>query len=628
MSPPITTNFEFKGGQIADHVNSWRKIPSDPWLLDSVRGVKIPFVELPAQTREPQPFRLAQSEIQILSQEVEKLLEKGIVEEASQVGGQAISNIFLRPKKDGGHRLILDLTWVNRHVEYEHFKMTSIQTALNMMRPECWMGSIDLKDAYYSVPVAEEHRKYLRFRWFGKLFQFRVLPNGLACAPRFFTKMLAPAYAILREQGIECFPYIDDSFVVADTAGKCRAGVEELGRLLEELGFVVHPTKSVFTPTQNLLFLGFELNSVEFSVFLTAEKRDKLVRAATDLLQKREPTIREVAGLVGLMVVYQQAFVYAGAYVKGIEKEKTEALSRTRGDFDQPMVLGEKARTDIAWWLQNIGCSGAPVRRKSPDMVVYTDASNEGWGAHIGELATGGRWSEAEMEDHINVLELKAILLGLQSLCPDLQEAHIRVMTDNTTALAYIKHMGGSRSDRCNKVAKEVWDWAEERRVWISIAHIPGIENVLADYKSRHFSDNLEWSLNDKLFAKVVKVFGEMEVDLFATRLNAKLPCYVSWQPDPKALAVDAFMLDWSELKFYAFPPFSLVGLVMEKILEDRATGVLIVPWWPTQPWWGRLASLGLRRLKFRPRKDNLLPSGKPDSLRFVGHSPLGAFRF
>ena len=105
-----------------------------------------------------------------MSEEVQKLLGKSVVEEVKPIQDQVISNFFLRPKKDGGHKLILDLTWVNLHVEYEHFKMTSINTAREIMRPGCWIGWIDLKDTYYSIPVAEEHRHYLRFRWNGRLF--------------------------------------------------------------------------------------------------------------------------------------------------------------------------------------------------------------------------------------------------------------------------------------------------------------------------------------------------------------------------------------------------------------------------------------------------------------------------
>ena len=152
---------KFVGGQIADLVQEWQKLSSEPWLINSVKGVCIPFVELPVQEREPTPYKLSREESQFLDEELIKLLDKCIVEEVEPCQEQVLSNIFLRPKKDGDYRLILDLTWVNYHVEYEHFKMCSIKTALEMMRRNCWMGSIDLKDAYYSVPVRGDQRRFL-----------------------------------------------------------------------------------------------------------------------------------------------------------------------------------------------------------------------------------------------------------------------------------------------------------------------------------------------------------------------------------------------------------------------------------------------------------------------------------
>ena len=629
MSSPLDNPSTFVGGQIKDHLSEWRKISGDPWVLGSVTGVTIPFVELPVQDREPHPYRLSAEESEFVDSEVGRMLEKGILEIADPVEGQVISNVFLRPKKDGSFRMILDLTWVNTFVEYEHFKMHSIQTATDMMREGCWMSSIDLKDAYYSVPVTVGQRRFLRFRWGDQLLQFRVLPNGLACAPRFFTKLLVPIYATLRERGCECFPYIDDSFIVADSAEKCEDTTRQLQGLLENLGFVIHLKKSETTPTKKLVFLGYELDSEVMRISLTKEKEDKLLLAATDLVQKTTPTIREVAGLVGLLVAFSQAFSYGAIHSKNLEMNKIEALQRARGDFDQKMSLSDLARADIQWWITNVRRSGRPLELEKPEMTLFTDASEEGWGAHVNERATGGRWSEEEKLDHINILELRAILFGLQSLCQEV-ESHVKIMTDNTTAMAYVRHQGGVKSPGCHEVAEQIWSWAEERQVWLSIAHIPGVDNHLADYKSRHFADNLEWEVSDRIWSKIVHVFRQQpDIDLFASRLNRKVNCYVSWMPDPNAYAIDAFMLDWSEFNcFYAFPPFSVVGRAIEKIVREEARGILVVPHWTSRPWWGRLESLKLRRLTFRERKGNLKASGNPNNVDFLSRSPLVAFLF
>ena len=396
---------------------------------------------------------------------------------------------------------------------------------------------------------------------------------------------------------------------------------------MESLGFKIHPEKSVSFPVQELIFLGFNLDSRSLQISLTVEKEDKLIRAARDVLSKQLVSIREMAGLIGLTISFAQAFKFGGRHTKQLEIEKVQALAQARGNFDAKMVVSEKAKEDILWWISNVKSSGKEILETDPEIVLFTDASNEGWGAHVEDTATGGRWSDDEKPSHINVLELRAIDFALRSLC-DREGTHIKVFTDNMTALAYIKHQGGVKSPDCNKVAQDIWAWCEDRDVWLSIAHIPGLENELADYKSRHFADNLEWSLKPEIFSRIVKVFGKPEIDLFATRLNCKVDCFVSWKPDPQAFAVDAFSLSWTDKFFYAFPPFSCVGRVLQKILQEGASGILVVPWWPGQPWWGRLINRATRKLHFRSKKGNLLAQGTPENAQFIHRCPLGVFRF
>ena len=107
--------------------------------------------------------------------------------------------------------MILNLKRLNESIENNHFKMESLSFAVQLMRKNCCMASIDLTDAYYTVPVAPEHRKYLWFMWGGKLFQYTCMPNGLSSAPRYFTKLLKPVYGTLRSQGHLNVGYIDDS---------------------------------------------------------------------------------------------------------------------------------------------------------------------------------------------------------------------------------------------------------------------------------------------------------------------------------------------------------------------------------------------------------------------------------
>jgi hypothetical protein len=98
--------------------------------------------------------------------------------------------------------------------------------------------------------------------------------------------------------------------------------------------------------------------------------------------------------------------------------------------------------------------------------------------------------------------------------------------------------------------------------------------------------------LNKYAFRQINKSLGAPDVDLFASRLNNQLPRYVSWLPDPGEMAVDAFSIDWSNWFFYAFPPFCLIGKCLQKIKQDLAHGILVVPYWPTQPWFSVLQAM------------------------------------
>ena len=99
-----------------------------------------------------------------------------------------------------------------------------------------------------------------------------------------------------------------------------------------------------------------------------------------------------------------------------------------------------------------------------------------------------------------------------------------------------------------------------------------------ADEESRKFKDDLEWSLSQAWFKEICAQFGTPSVDTFATRLNNKVARFHSWKPDPKAEAIDTFTTDWTGELVYAFPPFCLVGRVLQKMLNEKVEAILITP--------------------------------------------------
>lgn len=109
--------------------------------------------------------------------------------------------------------MILNLKCFNENVSKHYFKMESLQSAVRLMKPACYMALVDLKDAYCSVPIHQSHQKFLKFSWRGKLFQFTCLPDSPSSAPRCFTTILKPVYAALRRAGHDNVGYIDYQYL-------------------------------------------------------------------------------------------------------------------------------------------------------------------------------------------------------------------------------------------------------------------------------------------------------------------------------------------------------------------------------------------------------------------------------
>ena len=174
-------------------------------------------------------------------------------------------------------------------------------------------------------------------------------------------------------------------------------------------------------------------------------------------------------------------------------------------------------------------------------------------------------------------------------MCQDTRNQHICIKSDNSTAVQYINNMGG-RIVSLLEISKEIWLWASKRKNFLSAVHIPGKQNFEPDGLSRNFSDSSEWKLKESIFQQICNLFFFPDIDLFASRLNKQLKKYVTWFPDPEAVASDAFSFSWQSYSPYIFPPFSLVPRILQKIEEEKVSKVLmIVPMWPSQPWFPRL---------------------------------------
>ena len=219
-----------------------------------MQGYKIEFDTILVQYSIPQKVFTTDKESKIVVTEIERLLSKEVIEKAPHTKGEFISTIFTRPKKDGSHGLILNHKNLNQFVTYKHLKMETLASALQLIKPNCYLAVLDLKDADYSVPVLTEHTKFLRFVFQGTLYEFTCLPNVLASASLVFTKLMKPVFAFLRAQGIFLVAYIDDIILIADTEEALHFAVTKTVTILTDLGFTIDYDKSSLVPSQEVCF--------------------------------------------------------------------------------------------------------------------------------------------------------------------------------------------------------------------------------------------------------------------------------------------------------------------------------------------------------------------------------------
>ena len=128
---------------------------------------------------------------------------------------------------------------------------------LELVQPNDFFTSLDLKKAYWSIPIDKQYFKYLKFEWRNKLYNFVCLCFGLSSAPYCFTKVLKPVYAFFRKMGIRCSYYIDDSINMHGEKEICRTNMDMMSKKLESLGFLINDEKSVKIPTQRITYFGY-----------------------------------------------------------------------------------------------------------------------------------------------------------------------------------------------------------------------------------------------------------------------------------------------------------------------------------------------------------------------------------
>ena len=618
IAPSLAQKHLPLAGRIAHFIRNWEVVTSDAWVLNAVKGYELDLSATPYQCLRPKELTFGEDELATLDMEIAKMKQKGAICLADKTNTGFYSQLFVVPKKDGGHRPIINLKKLNQFVKPQHFKMESINMLKDILKRGDYMTKVDLKDAYFMVPLRDKHRNLTRFTWKGSTFQFNCLPFGLSSAPWVFTKITRPIMTVLRSMGLRTIMYIDDILILAESETQAREHTAALIFLLENVGMVINHPKSQTTPSQVIEFLGFIIDSTTMELKLPGEKIKKIRGEARRLISQPVNNALALSRFLGKLNHATQAIPPAPLFYRSLQGCLKEALNRGSQEYQTTISLDEEAREELSWWEEHLRTwNGRSLLSPPPSLTIETDASTIGWGAFCQGERTGGAWSQAEREMHINGLELLGATLAVKCFAKEQSNLTILLRIDNTTAISYINRLGGTVSPQLNQLTRDLWLWCMNRSITLKAVHLAGKLNTVADEESRVMKDRTDWQLCPDAFQTIIRLRGPLQVDLFASRLSYQLPDYVSWRPDPGAMACDAFSLDWSQLKGYANPPWNLIGKVLSQVRAQKARLVLVTPLWKAQPWYPAILNMTTQIPILMRNRHGLIqpthPSNKPD---------------
>ena len=450
--------------------------------------------------------------------------------------------------------------------------------------------SVGRLPAYPHPPKLKEIPKVLLQ---GSGVPIHLPPVRTSYSPQVFTMIVKEVKLMALSRGLRIHQYLDDWLIRSQSQEEAQVNTQAVVDLTQSLGWIINQEKSELKPTQVFSFVGYEYHLDSALVKPTQERWLKLQDLILRLKSKRVLTARCLMSLIGLLASTEKMVPEGRLHMRPFQFHLKEHW-RYPQSLDNLLPWTEAIAAHLDWW-QNPSkvMKGADLHPKDHSIQLFTDASNEGWGAHLDQNFTKGLWSDREKRLHINVLELKAVSLALRDFKDQCQNQTVLIATDNSTVVAYINKQGGTHSAEMCALLWKIMTWCHHYHITLKARHIPGCLNVMADLLSRSNQvQSTEWSLHPQVFKQICQKWFTPHVDLFATHLNHKLPLYVSPIPDPKAWDIDALNINWTNLTAYAYPPTALLHKVIQKIRQCQCLIIVIAPGWPGMPWFWDLVQL------------------------------------
>ena len=353
-------------GSLLAHLPAWQGLPASEWVLSVVKsGFCLPWNQDPAPLSAcpiflPPPSSLLAA--QALEGEVLSLLRKEAVEELQAPYSPGFyGRIFVVPKATGGWRPVLDLSPLNRFLRRIRFRMETAVSVREAIQSGDWAASLDLRDAYFHVLIHPRFRRWLRFTWNRRVFQFRALPFGLSLSPWVFTRVTRELALSLRARGVRLRMYLDDWLILAQSRDACSVQTQSVLAEATELGFVLNLEKSELSPSQQFNYLGMAFDTSTMLVRPGAKRLARLSQSLQRLRALPSASARQITALLGSMESLSALVPLGRLYKRPLQRQLASRWSHPQG-WDVQVQLGLWFVDATAQWVDQSWLTlGVPI---------------------------------------------------------------------------------------------------------------------------------------------------------------------------------------------------------------------------------------------------------------------------
>lgn len=146
----------YVAGRLKQFHQAWRRLSLDPFVLDAIKGYRIPFTSLPTQLKIPKASSLNSNDEPFMAETINNLIALGAIRPCPDCANQFLSSYFLVKKPNGKYRFVLNLKELNKFIIADHFKLEDIRTATKIVSEGWFMASLDLQDAFFFYSYSQK----------------------------------------------------------------------------------------------------------------------------------------------------------------------------------------------------------------------------------------------------------------------------------------------------------------------------------------------------------------------------------------------------------------------------------------------------------------------------------------